>query len=635
MSKLQVGGSGNGNGTSVKTVPGTNGISSDGGEEVKIVGAESAHNLDIFNGDLKAPKRNFPYSSYLVGTGSNSEQGVSVSLKRSALIESGVGDIIISASAKGLEKQNSSCNRVMKDSEISIFQAEKYFSEDKIDSFHESRTGSSKPGENSKAKRQESKNKALFYHQDSYDSRHRMASPAASIRAVNYTFRPGGVTPTGSPTTSRNSRSGLLSNSVHKLAATDRRRPSSKWRFGCKCLCLNKNSAAMDNTLTENRRASSLSNSMTPSLLMDSPVSSIKYSYAGLRRRVLSRLIEKHREKAFADNASELSDFNCTTNGESGLKAPASSLVDNFPESGLSKDRELQKRIQGISPRFMAYDMDSDRAELGERTHQRKMNGSFLEKKHDISFPIPSEKSEEISRPSLEVFGSPFPGTPDHADSCNSTTVMGIHHQMQPSDLQRHLVLFSLDKAKKSFTFNSNSDTHKFSGPGKKSLEDIDQDKESDSSSDLFEIENLNAQFSFRKREFLDNNPRIRCFPGSFHLECVENTHTASAKSYCYEPSEASVDWSITTGDTMEKVTLENFSSENEESKKHASLNGLDLSRLRNATMTEDSKIRSRKGSFLSCASEKSVRVAVPIEYSHSARYSYEKKGSFTSRFSK
>ncbi|KAH9293195.1 hypothetical protein KI387_041601, partial [Taxus chinensis] len=176
--------------------------SNEGGRSARIVPGLNGISIDVFNGDFKACDRSVSFSSFL--SGSDSCQAV-----HRPSIEVGSGNTN-STFVKGLEKQISLSKSVTKDTEISIFRAEKYFSseqEKRTDANQDSTTQSSKPRENSKARIEAGKDKVLFSGtHDIYDSSNRIPSLASSIGAVNHTFRPGGATPTTSSEASWNNQ---------------------------------------------------------------------------------------------------------------------------------------------------------------------------------------------------------------------------------------------------------------------------------------------------------------------------------------------------------------------------------------------------------------------------------------------
>ncbi|KAH9291680.1 hypothetical protein KI387_042889 [Taxus chinensis] len=588
-------------GTSVRIVPGPNGMSFDGAGQYKFMGAEGTH---------QAIARDASFSFFLGGN--NTGQGINMPLKGiSASMDAGGNINRPSSFANGVEKQNSYIARIpvggrmttttMEDREISIFEAEKYFSaqeEKKLDGrSRESKTEMPKPiretsipnfTSNSTAKMHPGKKKVSL----------------SSPQIFNRSFRPGtgstgtGTTPTASSQASCNSQSALLSlrhgNSARKVAANNEKTPSGKWGFVCPCPCSNKRSVDIDQAPTKSRRAPSV----TSTTLMDSPMSSIRYSYPALGKRVLTRSIEKNK----SETASHITGFN--GRGGSGTQILRTS-VDNIPQTGHSKDREqLPSMLRKGAEEFTRI---------------------TFEKEDGFSFStLPVKSDIENPRPSLEVFGSPF-----HQQEITRKSASGMEHHRLSSDLHRRSLLQSLDRTRKSFTLDLNPEIRKFG-----EINNEEDKEESDSSSDLFEIESFTTHGTAcyplkMRRDSLDDIPSIQSgYPASSCCEALGfqssfqfgEAVTPSAQSSCYEPSEASLDWSVTSADT-----IGNFSMDYEElkiMKRRASLQNSDLSRLRDVTLKGSSRRRSSGSSFLGCANAKAVSVGAPtIQYSQSTRY--------------
>ncbi|KAM7524368.1 hypothetical protein LguiA_014270 [Lonicera macranthoides] len=103
-----------------------------------------------------------------------------------------------------------------------------------------------------------------------------------------------------------------------------------------------------------------------------------------------------------------------------------------------------------------------------------------------------------------------------------------------------------------------------------------DDDVASDASSDLFEIESFSTQTTsypmYLRRDSLDeattfNNARrlVTMSTGGNFINChrsMEEPATPSvAPTECYEPSEASIDWSVTTAEGFDRASVTNYSS--------------------------------------------------------------------------
>lgn len=101
----------------------------------------------------------------------------------------------------------------------------------------------------------------------------------------------------------------------------------------------------------------------------------------------------------------------------------------------------------------------------------------------------------------------------------------------------------------------------------------IDDDMASDASSDLFEIESFSTQTTSyamcpNLRDSLDDassfNARRLAATNGGSLYCrrsLDDPRTPSvAATECYEPSEASIDWSVTTAEGFDRGSVTNFS---------------------------------------------------------------------------
>lgn len=125
---------------------------------------------------------------------------------------------------------------------------------------------------------------------------------------------------------------------------------------------------------------------------------------------------------------------------------------------------------------------------------------------------------------------------------------------------------------------------------------DID-DVASDASSDLFEIESFSTQTTtYPVRDSLDENPRL--------LYCHMEEEEEGGGEY-YEPSEASIEWSVTTAEGFDRASVTNMSS---------------VTAMEIDEMVMKTKRKERGGSsslLMSCRCEKAVSVAVgpnPVE---------------------
>ncbi|KAL1531109.1 protein PHYTOCHROME KINASE SUBSTRATE 4 [Salvia divinorum] len=97
-----------------------------------------------------------------------------------------------------------------------------------------------------------------------------------------------------------------------------------------------------------------------------------------------------------------------------------------------------------------------------------------------------------------------------------------------------------------------------------------DEDVLSDASSDLFEIESFSTQTTsypmYRRKDSLDEAPTFnaRRFASAniqYGRRSVDEPPTPSvAGTECYAPSEVSIDWSVTTAEGFDRVSVSNFS---------------------------------------------------------------------------
>ncbi|GFY81211.1 phytochrome kinase substrate 4 [Actinidia rufa] len=93
-------------------------------------------------------------------------------------------------------------------------------------------------------------------------------------------------------------------------------------------------------------------------------------------------------------------------------------------------------------------------------------------------------------------------------------------------------------------------------------------DAASDASSDLFEIESFSTHQMYRLRDSLDeattfNTRRLVAnvaYGRRRSLDESEIVSVAAAETECYEPSEASIAWSVTTAEGFDRASVANFS---------------------------------------------------------------------------
>ncbi|KAK1393611.1 Protein PHYTOCHROME KINASE SUBSTRATE 4 [Heracleum sosnowskyi] len=144
----------------------------------------------------------------------------------------------------------------------------------------------------------------------------------------------------------------------------------------------------------------------------------------------------------------------------------------------------------------------------------------------------------------------------------------------------------------------------------------LDDDIASDASSDLFEIESFSTQTTsypmYRRRDSLDEaqnfNTRRLTASNIYGRRSVDEPMTPSiAPTECYEPSEASIDWSVTTAEGFDRSSVTNFSISASEFD--------EVSMARHAWMNNGGRYKKASGGggggglLMSCRQEKAVSV--------------------------
>uniref|UniRef100_A0A6M2E8Q2 Phytochrome kinase substrate 1 n=1 Tax=Populus davidiana TaxID=266767 RepID=A0A6M2E8Q2_9ROSI len=446
------------------------------------------------------------------------------------------------------------------DSEICIFDAQSYY-------FNES--GSCDPKLN---KRVSPVNANLERVSERYDfsSVPRFSSASSSVvdgYGRNYRARSFHATPTASSEASWNSQTGLLSNPPGAIAVSMRNPPrnddkkkgrGTKWLLGRKCPCSGKKSVQIEEKQSEPRTPSRISH--TRGLSVD------------LKKQIqIPTPVENPIEKSSATpdwlGRREVipSSHRMSTDGKLGRREAIPNthriLADNtrFP-SGLSHQRVVASTrpfstdtTAGFSFPILSQTPPPMKLVLPSTTYNPPL--------------------EDPPRESLEVF-RPAEG-PVPAKSV--------------SDLQR----------RQSFTV-------------------VDDDMASDASSDLFEIESFSTQTTSyamypNHRDSLDDAPsfntrRLAATNGG-DLYCrrsLDEPRTPSiAPTECYEPSEASIDWSVTTAEGFDRGSVTNFSVSASEVDETAMMRGRE-----DEKNSGGEKNRGGNGGLLtSCRCEKAVSV--------------------------
>ncbi|KAA8516302.1 hypothetical protein F0562_016595 [Nyssa sinensis] len=403
------------------------------------------------------------------------------------------------------------------DAEISIFDAQKYFNE----------TNDQK--ENKKSVSPSVNNASLERGVEPCDlSAVERLSSVSSIDGYsrNYRARSFHATPTASSEASWNSQTGLLSNPPGAIEVSLRNLPTdhekkrgsftaAKWFFGRKCPCSGKKSVQVEEKLS----------SRTP---------------AGV-----DLLLAKQKNSKAAERMAE----------------KVSSKFQNIPVTREYSVERQEKLIQN-SQRF-SCDNDQFASNKGQDHHRRVLGParSFNDGTSGFSFPILNPSSqvklvmnplEDPPRDSLEVF--------QPLDDSISGKSMEVQQRIPVSHPGG-------GRDRRGFGFPASPISR---------VTTADDDVASDASSDLFEIESFSTQTTsypmYRRRDSLDeassfNARRLAatggCSAGAglYCRQSLDESMTPSiAPTECYEPSEASIDWSVTTAEGFDRASITNFS---------------------------------------------------------------------------
>lgn len=177
------------------------------------------------------------------------------------------------------------------------------------------------------------------------------------------------------------------------------------------------------------------------------------------------------------------------------------------------------------------------------------------------------DEEEELPRESLEVFGS------NTRMKCDVVAI----------SLERKLSMLTWDAIPKPSVHVSSTSTA--SGTTRINNEDL----ESEASSDLFEIENISCSTDFQ--------PMFTRQVSGGMSSCM--THTSR-----YEPSEASIDWSVVTSSAVGDYD------ENKLAANSRSSTSYFMAKTKSGTIIGKEVQRNRQSGILGCKSHKSVRVA-------------------------
>ncbi|KAL6009715.1 hypothetical protein ACLOJK_000144 [Asimina triloba] len=408
------------------------------------------------------------------------------------------------------------------DNEISIFDAEKYFSENS----DRKQAKATPPLDQIAGKRD-------------FSTFPPLSSSASFVDGYGRNYRTGSfhATPTASSEASWNSQSGLLSNppgsvpiSMKNLPLNGQRRGSTgassgKWFFGRRCPCSGKKSVDVEEKFREPRH-SIQANPSPPNASLVLKKQSFKTEEAVSVS--VSNEADKGNEKVYEiEEMTKLKLVAVSWPNDQLMKRDSSNFL---PEKVIAP--EIGCRVAPSSGRPFG-DMGGFTFPILNPPPAGKLLG--------VGQSTPQD--QEPPRLSLEVF--------------RPSTDAGLQ---RPIEFQRRgTTPFAGDNCRRSFTFPASP----------KGRED---DVASDSSSDLFEIESFSTQAAssypmYRRRDSLDDPSSFegdRRYGPSGHgvvpfRRSLDET-TSVTPTECYEPSEVSVDWSVTTAEGFDRSSVANFS---------------------------------------------------------------------------
>ncbi|KAL7097552.1 hypothetical protein ACP275_10G151800 [Erythranthe tilingii] len=395
-------------------------------------------------------------------------------------------------------------NSAVDDTEISIFDAQKYFSE------------------NNEAKY--TKGGAVQL-QPSPDNNNNLsaATRVSSVSSTdggygrNFRTRSFNATPTASSEASWNSQTGLLANppgsvgvSLGNFPNSDRKKRSSakKWFSGRKCCCTGMKSVQVKEAASDSSEHGDSSNN------------------SGKAKR-------DHPHKAAA--ASTRSTSSITTDiMEIDHHQKMGSPEDDFPAAEAPRQRRISATgrpfVDGFSFPILNNN-NNNTASSGAQVINNTKKGIMSTKL--VSMEDPPRDSLEVYQPIPAVLRPPSMDIP-----------AGSRAHFNPGSPIAARVAASMD-----------------------------DDMESDASSDLFEIESFSTQTTsypmYRRRDSLDEAPAFnaRRFGNNnnssiqYGRRSLDEPPTPSvAATECYAPSEVSIDWSVTTAEGYDRASVSNFS---------------------------------------------------------------------------
>ncbi|KAL6335931.1 hypothetical protein AAG906_003556 [Vitis piasezkii] len=377
---------------------------------------------------------------------------------------------------------------IAEDSEISIFDAQKYFNE------------------SSEHQQRESKRVAPVGAEHCESQFVTRTSSVSSVEGYgrNYRARSFHATPTASSEASWNSQTGLLCNppgtigvSVRSIGSEKKNVSGRKWFFGRKCPCSGKKAVEIQEKVSEPR----------------SPIR-LNHNLGSDPKRPTERSSGNTLQKVSKKSAKSLD----SPHGHGRDWADRHDLTPSppkFPPATHFPSNQLARRVLASGTGFSFPIL----------SQAPPVKLVFTSARNPIPLEDPPRDSLEIFRPS---------------DDCISR---------KSTD--------SIPPGSSSFTFSASP---KSRGTA------MDDDVASDASSDLFEIESFTTQTTtttatnypmYHRRDSLDDASRRF---GYCRQSLDEPATPSVAPTECYEPSEASIDWSVTTAEGFDRGSVTNFS---------------------------------------------------------------------------
>ncbi|KAK4404645.1 protein PHYTOCHROME KINASE SUBSTRATE 4 [Sesamum angolense] len=424
-------------------------------------------------------------------------------------------------------KSNDPCQKendcpVNDDTEISIFDAQKYFSEN------------SDPKDMMMIKTQQEQQ------QQDPSSQDLRLSSVSSVDGFgrNYRTRSFRATPTASSEASWNSQTGLLANPPGSIGVSLRNFPSGegkkrssmakKWIFGRKCCCNGKESVQVKEVTSDSEhggpgiRDENNNNGKANYLCSkrDSHKAKTVQPSMSQRSSITNDVVEVHQHKVLAPTPVRLSLEN----------------ANSFPPAGTPRPQRVSSLGRPFADGTGGFSFPI-LSPSSQATKKTALKGIVTKAVNVNPIQDPPRESLEVFQPILE----PPPVT------CNENTV-GVRPQFSPgSPIAR--------------------------------VTNTDDDLGSDASSDLFEIESFSTQTTsypmYRRRDSLDEAPTFnaRRFASANGINLNSNNSIQYGRSSldepptpsvaateCYAPSEVSIDWSVTTAEGFDRASVSNFS---------------------------------------------------------------------------